>query len=292
METLDTRILLDMIKSSAVPAEPVETGEPFRATGDPKPHKPKAVLFDVYGTLFISASGDISLAEQQHAKSDKLEKLAAAYGLAIPADRLPELFISAVKKEHLRLREKGIPYPEVRVTEIWAEILDIDTEKNLQTVAEFALGYELAVNPVYPMPGLAETLSSLKTKGIPVGIISNAQFFTPLLFEAFLGVSPDRTGIRGSLCFYSFAFRRAKPGTYLYGRAASALGRMGIKPEEAVYVGNDMLNDMLPSAETGFMTALFAGDKRSLRRRESDARCRDLKPDWVLNSLVNIQSIV
>ena len=60
---------------------------------------------------------------------------------------------------------------------------------------------------------------------------------------------------------------------------------MGVSPHAVLYVGNDMLNDMLPAAAAGFQTALFAGDARSLRLRETDPRCIDVSPDIVLTDL-------
>ena len=46
-----------------------------------------------------------------------------------------------------------------------------------------------------------------------------------------------------------------------------------------------MRNDIYPAHAIGFQTALFAGDRRSLRLRADDARCADLKPDLVLTDL-------
>ena len=56
-------------------------------------------------------------------------------------------------------------------------------------------------------------------------------------------------------------------------------------PAEVLAVGNDMLNDVLPARETGFRTALFAGDARSLRLREGDPRLDVFSPDLVLTDL-------
>jgi putative hydrolase of the HAD superfamily len=50
-------------------------------------------------------------------------------------------------------------------------------------------------------------------------------------------------------------------------------------------VGNDMLKDIWPAARLGCKTALFAGDRRSLRLREDDERCRELEPDLVVDDL-------
>jgi putative hydrolase of the HAD superfamily len=53
-----------------------------------------------------------------------------------------------------------------------------------------------------------------------------------------------------------------------------------------------MLNDILPAQTTGFRTALFAGDKRSLRLRRDNPRCSNLKPDMVLTDLVQLVELL
>jgi len=49
-----------------------------------------------------------------------------------------------------------------------------------------------------------------------------------------------------------------------------------------------MLNDIYPAQKVGFQTALFAGDKRSLRLRNDDPRCKNLKPDLVITDLIQL----
>ena len=46
--------------------------------------------------------------------------------------------------------------------------------------------FELLSNRVYPMPGMKEILLWIKAKGIPMGIVSNAQFYTPVIMNYFL----------------------------------------------------------------------------------------------------------
>jgi putative hydrolase of the HAD superfamily len=60
---------------------------------------------------------------------------------------------------------------------------------------------------------------------------------------------------------------------------------MAIPAASVLYVGNDMRNDIVPAASVGFNTALFAGDQRSLRLRESDADCRNVTPDVIVTDL-------
>jgi len=96
-----------------------------------------------------------------------------------------------------------------------------------------------------------------------------------------LGFAPD-------LQVYSYQHGRAKPSRELYRLAADALQRRGIAAERAVYVGNDMRNDIAPAARLGFRTALFAGDARSLRRREGDPLCAGVVPDLVVTDLIDL----
>ena len=61
--------------------------------------------------------------------------------------------------------------------------------------------------------------------------------------------------------------------------------RQGISAEQVLYVGNDLLNDVMAAASVGFRTALFAGDQRSLRWRSGDARVEGIQPDVVITHL-------
>jgi putative hydrolase of the HAD superfamily len=71
----------------------------------------------------------------------------------------------------------------------------------------------------------------------------------------------------------------------LFQTAAQKLKERGILPPHVLYIGNDMLNDIYPAKATGFQTALFAGDRRSLRLRADDPRCKHLNADLVITDL-------
>jgi putative hydrolase of the HAD superfamily len=66
------------------------------------------------------------------------------------------------------------------------------------------------------------------------------------------------------------------------------LCRRGIRHDEVLYVGNDMLNDIMPANSVGFRTALFAGDARSLRLREDEPSVRGSTPDLVVTDLLDL----
>ena len=232
----------------------------------------RCILFDIYGTLFISASGDLSITSKTSPEAGKLQRLVQKYNiLKTPRNLTKELF-RAIKNEHRQLREDGIDYPEIKIDRIWKQILESD---DLGCVRRFALEFELIVNPVFPMPNLAKILTACREQNLKMGLISNAQFFTPLLFESFLHAKPKDLGFDSQLIFLSYQFGRAKPSLFPFEKAATVLKRMDLRTVDCLYVGNDMLNDIYPAKQLGFQTALFAGDARSLRMRTDDARCAD-----------------
>jgi putative hydrolase of the HAD superfamily len=152
-------------------------------------------------------------------------------------------------------------------------------------VRQFARAFEHIANPTYPMPGLDQVLRTLRRRRVLLGILSNAQFFTPLLFETFLGARPENLGFSRDLILYSFEFGQAKPSNALFTLLRRRLRSRGVRPEEALYVGNDMRNDIQPAQATGFQTALFAGDQRSLRWRGEDAALQPIRADLIITNL-------
>ena len=274
--------LVSLIRQLARPREEV------KSTGE-KPHLSvlpgiKAVLFDVYGTLFASGSGDIGLGVADDAGQAMAEALRAE-GIAIDSGAaLRRQWQDLIRQDHERARDAGVRYPEVEIREIWSALLaHCSCELGVEALERVAVRYENLVNPVWPMPGVEQTLLALRHRGLVLGIISNAQFYTPPLFEALLGRSLEELGFRRELCLWSFARREAKPAAGLFASMGHTLAGEGIATGEVLYVGNDMRNDIAPAAAAGFGTALFAGDARSLRWRKEDAL--DATPDVILTEL-------
>jgi len=251
--------------------------------------KVKCILFDVYGTLFISGSGDISIARQQSRLTQNLKNLLSRYQIKKKPQIVLDDFFSAIDIEHERLKKKGVDFPEVKIDRIWMRVLEIE---ELDAVRAFAVEFELIVNPVYPMPNLEKMLSNCKKSKILMGIISNAQFFTPYLFTWFLYLIPEDLGFKSDLIFYSYTSGHAKPSPFMFEAAAKNLRNIDISAHSVLYIGNDMLNDIYPAKMVGFKTALFAGDARSLRLRKNHPRCQNLSADIVITDLLQILDFV
>ncbi|MDR0624035.1 MAG: HAD family hydrolase [Treponema sp.] len=289
--------LVEIIRRGSVPMEPLPPPPlppewetlVYTAPGPAAPVFPapiRAVLFDVYGTLFCSAAGDIGTTGGSPRPGGGLRDLVREFAPALTGEKLRDYFQNRVREIHGELSART-PCPEVRVEEIWARFLR-ENGGGKQRARELALRYELAVNPVYPMPGAGEAIAKLRKARLVLGIISNAQFFTPLLFAAFFGGLPEELGFDPALLVYSFEMGEAKPGARLFARAADRLAEQGIRAEQCLFVGNDMLTDIYGAASAGFQGVLFAGDRRSLRLREGDGRIRGLKPSRIIRRLADL----
>jgi putative hydrolase of the HAD superfamily len=294
----DESALVARIVDLTSPLEPLPTDT---APLLPRLEGIRAVLFDVYGTLVVSASGDsgVDMAEDDR---DAFCSALAAVGLhpaAMGEVSGADLMTAAIRADHARRRAEGVDYPEVDILAIWGQVaagLPPGTLSggglSAERLRRLAVEYECRSNPVWPMPGLSEVLDELRGRGLALGIVSNAQFYTPLMLRAFLHRDLPELGFDPQLCAWSYRALEAKPSTRLYRQVLAGLQRRGVTAEEALYVGNDMLKDIWPASVCGLRTALFAGDRRSLRLREDDPRCLGVAPDLVLTDLRQLGEVL
>jgi putative hydrolase of the HAD superfamily len=261
----------------------------------------RAVLFDVYGTMFISASGEVGTVDAGgHAAAffDAMQAVGITLGCS-GAEGVSRLR-RGIEESHAESRRNGIAFPEIDIVDVWSNVLGSLSRDGLvggdacdmATLRELAIQYEVRTNPIWPMPGVVDCLTELRDAGTLLGIISNAQFFTPALFPALLAVDEEAMGLHPRLQSYSYRYGQAKPGRFLYELAAEELATMGVQPSETLFVGNDMLNDVKAAAAVGFRTALFAGDARSLRWRTGDERVANVTVDIVLTHLDQLPGCV
>ena len=268
--------------------------------------KIKAVIFDIYGTLLISSSGDI---DQASLNEQNMREAMQAGGFDI--NNYPEKVYSfllsqlqeKIAEQHKELRLKGHPFPDVDIFKVWKGMFQ-EAEKEgflkltgTESWTDTIMVFEILSNRVYPMPGMKEVLLKIKEMGIPLGIVSNAQFYTPIIMNYFLD-NEFRTDqhinlFQQDLSVYSFQELRAKPDTALFDKFIPTLDeKYNIQPSEAIFVGNDMLKDVYTANQAGLKTVLFAGDERSLRLRENDVRVKGLFPDFIINQLSQLTDIL
>ena len=272
------------------PLEPVATGVEEKISSI----SVKAVIFDIYGTLLVSAAGDVG--------PDSAEDDESAFSMALADGGWDAvsgvvagtwLLREEIDKIHADKKGAGILYPEIDILQVWQRVLlrlGFRTgEQELEKIRLTALSYECRINPVWPMPGLYETIACLRDSGIIMGVLSNAQFYTPLLFEFFSKSSLPGLGFNDDLLLFSYKEGRGKPSMELFTCLDERLRLMGIEPEQVLFVGNDMLKDIRPARAVGWKSALFAGDRRSLRWHRDKLKDIVVVPDLVLTDLVRLK---
>ena len=271
-----------LVSKHIQPLLPLPTG--MRPEGKLKANV-RCILFDVYGTLFVSGSGDISIARRKSRQNKELKSLLLKYNIPQDPETVLTQFFTTIEKRHEAGRAKGVDVPEVEIDRIWMQVLGND---DIEVMRSFAVEFELMVNPLYPMPNLEKTLAACRQTGVLMGIVSNAQFYTPHLFGWLLGSDLHDLGFHPNLTFFSYQYGYAKPSLFMFRLASEKLKHMGILPQAVLYTGNDMLNDIYPAQKAGFQTALFAGDARSLRLRKDDPKCKNLSADLVITGLEQV----
>jgi putative hydrolase of the HAD superfamily len=264
----------------------------------------RSVLFDIYGTLLVSLQGE-SPGGSGRLERDSMVAALLGSGLMPPdqehANSIGEVAVrwlhESVAAVHEAQVAAGIGTPEVEIRLLWSGVVERLFSEGMirrHTVSDvelagLAVRYEALINPCWPMPGVREVLARLHASGILLGIISNSQFYTRDLLTVLLGDSLDDLGFHPDLEHYSFEYGEAKPGRRMFAAARQMLLVHGISADQVLYVGNDMLNDVLPANGEGFRTALFAGDARSLRLRTDDPRTSGLSPDLIITCLSDLE---
>ncbi len=289
--------LIERIRRQTKPIQPIPTAMP--SSLQPLPDI-RAVLFDIYGTLMISAAGDIGTTIS-HSRTELLEAAFKATGFPTgpgTGEITLQRYAAAIQSAHAANNNRSTIQPEVNIVEIWREVVHSlilegrlkgpVPEPKLQTLA---VELELRQNPVWMMPGATEILETLSKHGFTTGLVSNAQFYTPLMIEALTGKTLDDLGFARNLRIWSWETGEAKPSPTLWKSAVLTLSsRHGIPPQAVLAVGNDVANDIVVPRQLGCHTALFAGDARSLRL--AAASCGTHAADVVLTDLRQLSQVL
>ncbi|MDR3144349.1 MAG: HAD family hydrolase [Puniceicoccales bacterium] len=289
-----TKTILSLL--NPIEAEPAHTKPKLR-----KLSGIRAVIFDVYGTLFTTRSGENSL-DNTGAESDRsiVEALEESdFDVFEHEMNLKELYIGHVKAHYDIRKAEGILHPEINICDVWQDFLNelfangiIDGDMTERSMRHVIVRHECKVNPVWPSRGSLEFIRNLQDTNTYSGIISTAQFYTPIMMEALYQNSLETLGFKRPICIWSYEHRHKKPSATIFKLCEEGLKIFGIKTSDVLYVGNDMLNDIIPAHRIGMKTALFTGDVHSLRLHEEVDECREIKPTIIFNAFEQLNGCV
>ncbi len=190
----------------------------------------KAVLFDLDGTLLDRASSlEPFLAEQRKRFAHRLG--------AADVETWRSRFLALDQGGHVH---KSIVYPALLAefggdADAAADLL----EDYRQRCCEHACGF----------PGMARTLAALRGRGLKLGIVSNGETDFQMRNIKALGLEGMVDAI-----LISEAEGLRKPDAAIFFRAAE---RVGARPEECLFVGDNPEADILGAHGAGMKTAWF-----------------------------------
>jgi FMN phosphatase YigB (HAD superfamily)/glycosyltransferase involved in cell wall biosynthesis len=210
----------------------------------------RAVIFDIYGTLLIAPHGGVRI---DSFADPVLREILRSRGFDPPVSPSRDLY-EAVLRHH---SAADVAFPEVDLRILWREVLHLEAGTDTTSLVQ---EIEEAWHPSRLMPGAEQAVGHLARSGLSLGLLSNAQCNT----LASLGGLADLFAPELSVLSYQHGL--AKPAPELFQILIERLAGHGIIPSEAIFVGNDPLQDIVPAAAAGFQTALFTGHSDSIRQ--------------------------
>jgi FMN phosphatase YigB (HAD superfamily) len=270
----------------------------------------KAVLWTVYGTLVAIPTGELAFESDIDFVTDAaLDKTIHEFKMWNSMSRKPGA-PSAYMKELFRKA-----FDIVRLTgggEVKAELIWDDIFKKLMTkeysydgslygppaeyVKKIAYFYHASIQGAGCYAGAADAIRMVSDAGKRQGLLADGQCFTPAQlrkclreqdpnFDPAVHLAPD-------LRVLSADHKVKKPFDELFRAAAAACRAKGVEAGEVLHVGSNLLRDIAPAKKAGFRTALFAGDKNSLRATAEQLKDPHLRPDVLLTELTQIAEVV
>ncbi|MDG5814844.1 HAD family hydrolase [Chitinispirillales bacterium ANBcel5] len=251
----------------------------------------RAVIFDVYGTLInYWRPGFETPQMKEKTLSDTFSVICEKFGMGStfakinpqqpPEKTLSEFYHGLIVLSQEKAQKSGNMFAEVKIEEVWNLILLMLKRHGYKAehhcpgdCSEFnrylAFTYNFHALGRQLYPNVYTALKALKEKHIVLGIVSNAQFYTPIDLTLMLR---DQSGgeiddyyelFDVDLVFYSYEYGVRKPGELLFRKLFDALYEMHILPSQTLFVGNDLVMDIEPASSAGMKTAFFTGDQNS-----------------------------
>lgn len=222
----------------------------------------KAILFDLYGTLvnIRTDEGDPDVYRQ-------MSRFLSYNHVYVEPEQLRRAYSEKIKAHLVKSREQ---YPDVDVLKVFSEI-----------VHEYGVGRRELRLPLYtarlfrsltrrtfePFPGVYTMLERLRDR-YPLALVSDAQrcYTDPEIEALKLGWFFDHI-------FLSSDYGFRKPDPKYFGMALKALG---VKPSEAVYVGDNEYRDLLGARKTGMKMVLVRSSEREYEGETPDAYIEEI----------------
>jgi FMN phosphatase YigB (HAD superfamily) len=297
------------------PAPP--TPEPAKARAHFRPlRKVRAVVWSIYGTLLAVQGGELLLEHPQKLMMDlALDKTLQEFKMwgsmtrkpGQPAEYLGQIYRRVLGEQKMLPAPAGERHPEVLTDRVWEEIIKKLLQKDYKwdvglygSLNEYsrkvAYFFHASLQGTACYEGAARALRHVAGAGLLQGWLDNGQVFTPVQLQRGLHAQDPAANLDDlfapDLRVLSYEHRARKPSERLFRELLARLEARGVSPREALYVGSDIDQDVVPARRLGLRTALFAGDRNSLRGTPEQLKEKASRPDVLLTELPQIAEVV
>lgn len=269
----------------------------------------KAVLWDLYGTLLCVIEGELLFEHPKEFVMDMaLDKTIQEFKMwqsmsrkpGQPSEYMKELYDKALFDVRAM---SGAPDS----AKLWESLLkklflkeysfDAGFYGSLNEYSEkVAYFFHASLQGTACYPGAVEAIEVARDAGLVQGLLADGQCFSPLQLSRSLkssGMTVDiETWLPKELRVLSVRAGFAKPAEGLFRAAVAAVEGRGIRPGQVLHVGSSLQRDIGPAKKVGFKTALFAGDKRSLRASPELLKQPAYRPDVMLTELSQLRDVI
>lgn len=236
----------------------------------PSDLRPRAILFDLYGTLI-----DIHTQEDRPEVWDNLARFLRYRGLPADAGALREGFYGGAQKIQ---EESEEPHPEVDNLGIFRSMLCGMAGDISETFCEEVTQLFRTLSMVHfgVFPDTLSTLEDLK-KSFKLGLVSDAQ-------RVFLDPEIEMAGLRPYLDVIVISSDHGfhKPDQRLF---ETALAELGLTRQQVVYVGDNVSRDVRGAKAAGLKAVL-------INRNGKEPGEGDVQPDVTLPDLASFRDWV
>jgi putative hydrolase of the HAD superfamily len=195
--------------------------------------------------IFLDLGGTFRIVMPDKPYTDAAKRLIAKL---VGTDMEPEAFHSLINRRYDTYREWALKYmceaPEPMLWTRWL-VPEYDRERVEKHAVELTYALRRAKGRRVVVSGGAETVKELVARGYKVGVISD------LIGTVEIDEWLDEDGMRPYFCTVQQSsvtmLRKPHPAIYIL-----ALKEAGVRPEESVFVGDNLQRDMIGAKAMGF----------------------------------------
>ena len=238
----------------------------------------RGVLFDINGTLT-----DIFTSEEDANVYRTVSNFLDYQGVKVAADEIKKLYFDINQRQRSDSTEE---YPEFDIVALFREIIRRHATDYTETVPQAKLKYLPEITAevfraasrfvLSPYEDVKKTLDDLR-RHYQLGAVSDGQ-------SAWARAELNSIGLAAYFkpFIVSGDYGYRKPDERLFQKALYA---MDLKPEEVVYVGNDMFHDIYGARQMGMRAIFFNSNQGMMNHPET-------KPDYVITKFSQLPQAV